>query len=51
LFSQVPIPTENIHPISTDHLDDPEEVAHDYEKQLMNEFAGKYLIAKNPSFL
>ncbi|WAQ92654.1 hypothetical protein PtA15_17A136 [Puccinia triticina] len=33
LFSQVPFPTENIHPISTEPLDDPEEVAHDYEKQ------------------
>ncbi|KNZ44234.1 6-phosphogluconolactonase [Puccinia sorghi] len=43
LFSKVPIPTQNIHPISTENLDDPEEVAHEYEKQLMNEFAGKFL--------
>ncbi|KAI8445732.1 hypothetical protein BY996DRAFT_4592408 [Phakopsora pachyrhizi] len=45
LFSRVPIPRENIHAISTDHLDDPAEVAHDYEKQLMNEFAGKNSVA------
>ncbi|KAI9600407.1 hypothetical protein H4Q26_000190 [Puccinia striiformis f. sp. tritici PST-130] len=35
----------NIHPISTTNLDDPEEVAHEYEKQLMNEFAGKNAVA------
>lgn len=45
LFSQVPIPSENIHPISTDNLEEPEDVAHDYEKQLMNEFAGKNAVA------
>ncbi|MBW0474100.1 hypothetical protein O181_013815 [Austropuccinia psidii MF-1] len=45
LFSQVPIPTENIHPINTQNLDDPEEVAHDYEKQLMARFVGKNAVA------
>ncbi|EGG01450.1 uncharacterized protein MELLADRAFT_50106 [Melampsora larici-populina 98AG31] len=45
LFSKVPIPSENIHPISADLIHDPEELSHDYEKQLMNEFAGKNAVA------
>lgn len=40
LFSKVPIQPENIHAIETEYLDDPEELSHDYEKQLMNQFAG-----------
>lgn len=45
LFSKVPIPSENIHPISADLINDPEELSHDYEKQLMNEFVGKNTVA------
>ncbi|SCZ89038.1 BZ3500_MvSof-1268-A1-R1_Chr1-1g00910 [Microbotryum saponariae] len=38
LFSKVPIPRENIHVIDTKHLDDPEHVADEYEKQMIKTF-------------
>lgn len=41
LFSKVNIPTENIHTIDTSLLDDLEELADSYEKQLIAEFAQK----------
>ena len=41
LFSKVAIPSENIHPIDTTVLDDIDELADLYEKQLIQEFAGK----------
>jgi len=45
LFSKVPLPRENIHTINTELLDDPEEVAEDYEQQLIASFAGKNAVA------
>ena len=41
LFSKVPIPTENIHPIDVSLLDDLEELSDSYEKELIREFAQK----------
>ncbi len=40
-FSTSPIPKENIHPINTEFLNDIEELADDYEKLLIHEFAQK----------
>lgn len=45
LFSKVPIPRENIHTINVDLLDNSEEVAEDYESQLIASFAGKNAVA------
>lgn len=45
LFSQVPIPRENIHVIDTSQLDNPEEVADEYEKQMIAAFVGTQAIA------
>ena len=41
LFSKVIIPPENIHHIDASLLDDPEELADSYERQLILEFASK----------
>ncbi|KAF8912876.1 hypothetical protein CPB84DRAFT_1811877 [Gymnopilus junonius] len=41
LFSKVPIPTENIHTIDPNFLNDLEELADSYEKLLIHEFAQK----------
>jgi 6-phosphogluconolactonase len=41
LYSQVPIPPENIHTIDTELLGDLEELADAYEKELIREFAQK----------
>ena len=41
LFSKVPIPPANIHPIDTTLLDDIEELADSYEQELIREFAQK----------
>ncbi|RXW19418.1 hypothetical protein EST38_g6446 [Candolleomyces aberdarensis] len=41
LFSKVPIPQEQIHPIDTTLLDDLEELSDSYEKELIKEFAQK----------
>ncbi len=41
MFSHVPIPPENINTINTDLLEDLEELADDYEKALIKEFAQK----------
>jgi 6-phosphogluconolactonase len=41
LFSQVPIPRENIHSIDESQLDDLEELSDAYEKELIKEFAQK----------
>ena len=41
LFDHVPIPPENIHAIDPDLLDDLEELADAYEKELIREFAQK----------
>jgi len=41
LYSQVPIPRENIHTIDPDLLHDLEELADAYEKELIREFAQK----------
>ncbi|KAH8998739.1 hypothetical protein EDB86DRAFT_2909855 [Lactarius hatsudake] len=41
LYSQVPIPHENIHTIDPDLLDNLEELADAYEKELVREFAQK----------
>ncbi|KAI9454856.1 6-phosphogluconolactonase [Lactarius psammicola] len=41
LYSQVPIPRENIHTIDPDLLNDLEELADAYEKELVREFAQK----------
>jgi len=41
LFSKVKIPSENIHHIDTSLLDDLEELADSYERQLILEFASK----------
>ena len=41
LFSQVPIPRDQIHTINTEFLDDLDELSDDYEKQLIREFAQK----------
>lgn len=38
LFSKVPIPDENIHKIDESLLGDPEELAGEYEKQLIGSF-------------
>ena len=48
LLSKIPapgIPQEQIHTIDVEHLSDPEAVAEDYEKQLMEVFAGKNSVA------
>ncbi|KAK4047866.1 suppressor of los1-1 [Microbotryomycetes sp. JL221] len=45
LFSHVPIPRQNIHVIDTTKLDDPEAVADDYEKQMIQTFVGQNAIA------
>ena len=48
LLSKIPapgIPTEQVHTIDVEHLSDPEAVAEDYEKQLMEVFAGKNSVA------
>ena len=41
LFSKVPIPQEQIHPIDESLLDDLEELSDSYEKELIKEFAQK----------
>lgn len=41
LYSQVPIPRDNIHTIDPDLLDDLEELADAYEKELIRKFAQK----------
>jgi 6-phosphogluconolactonase len=41
LFSKVSIPSSHIHPIDTSLLDDLEELADSYEKELIHEFAQK----------
>ncbi|KAF9015378.1 6-phosphogluconolactonase [Cyathus striatus] len=41
LFSKVPIPSENIHPLNPTLLDDLEELSDSYEKDLIHEFAQK----------
>lgn len=41
IFDKVPIPHERIHPINVELLDDLEELADDYEQQIMSSFAGK----------
>ncbi|EJD04027.1 6-phosphogluconolactonase [Fomitiporia mediterranea MF3/22] len=41
LFSKVPIPEENIHPIDTSLLDDLDELSDAYEQELIREFAMK----------
>ncbi|KAG6842487.1 hypothetical protein C0991_000013 [Blastosporella zonata] len=41
LFSKVPIPAENIHPIDTTLLDDLQNLSDSYEKDLIREFAQK----------
>lgn len=41
LFSKVPIPTDNIHPIDPSLADDLEELSDAYEKELIREFAQK----------
>jgi 6-phosphogluconolactonase len=41
LYSKVPIPPANIHAIDVKHLDDMEELADTYEKELIQEFAQK----------
>ncbi|KAF8640488.1 hypothetical protein AX17_000151 [Amanita inopinata Kibby_2008] len=41
LFSKVPIPSENIHPLDPLLLDDIEELSDAYEKELIHEFAQK----------
>jgi len=41
LFSQVPIPQQNIHTIDPTHLDNLEELSDAYEKDLIREFAMK----------
>jgi 6-phosphogluconolactonase len=41
LFSKVAIPAENIHHIDTTLLDNLEDLADSYEKELINEFASK----------
>lgn len=45
LLSHAAIPDAQVHPINIDLLDDPEELADDYEKQLMAVFAGKNSVA------
>lgn len=45
LLSHAGIPDSQVHPINTELLDDPEELAEDYEKQLMAVFAGKNSVA------
>ncbi|KAJ7597259.1 hypothetical protein C8J56DRAFT_817676 [Mycena floridula] len=41
LFSKIPIPQSNIHTIDVQYLDDLEELADAYEKELIQEFAQK----------
>jgi 6-phosphogluconolactonase len=41
LYSKVPIPPANIHTIDVKYLDDMEELADTYEKELIQEFAQK----------
>lgn len=49
-FSKVPeLKSSQIHPIDTKLLDDPEELADAYEKQLVQAFAGKESV-RNPVF-
>jgi 6-phosphogluconolactonase len=45
LFSKVPIPRENIHTIDTSLLDKPEDLADEYEKQMIATFVGSNAIA------
>lgn len=45
LFSKVPIPREHIHTIDTSLLDNPEELADEYEKQMIATFVGSNAIA------
>lgn len=45
LFSKVPIPREHIHTIDVSQLDNPEEVADEYEKQMIATFVGSNAIA------
>ncbi|CAD6567555.1 MAG: suppressor of los1-1 [Cyphobasidiales sp. Tagirdzhanova-0007] len=45
LFSKVPIMRRNIHTINPDLLDNPEELAEEYEQQLIACFAGKNAVA------
>jgi len=45
LLSQAGIPQDQVHPINTELLDDPEELADDYEQSLMAVFAGKNSVA------
>lgn len=48
-LSHVPIPPEQIHTIDPDHLDDLEELADEYEKQLIGHFAASNA-ARYPTF-
>ncbi|TFK40947.1 6-phosphogluconolactonase [Crucibulum laeve] len=41
LFSKVPIPSENIHPLDPSLLNDLEDLSDSYEKELIREFAQK----------
>jgi 6-phosphogluconolactonase len=41
LFSQIPLPKSNIHPLDPNFLDDLEELSDAYEKELVREFAQK----------
>lgn len=49
LFSKVPMPREQIYTIDESQLDDAEEVADKYEKQLVQAFVGKDTV-RNPVF-
>lgn len=40
LFSKVPIPSENIHAINEDLIDDLDDLSDDYEEKLVHEFVG-----------
>ncbi|EJT99055.1 6-phosphogluconolactonase [Dacryopinax primogenitus] len=41
LLSKVPIPSQNVHPIDADLLDDLDELCDSYEKELITEFANR----------
>lgn len=45
LLSKVPISEEQIHTIDVSQLDNPDEVADEYEKQLVATFVGKNTVA------
>jgi len=45
LFSKVPIPPENIHPIDTSDLDNPAAIAEDYEQKIIETFARQETVA------